>query len=53
MALQKVSLVRASEADWKEVFRVELDLMSKTYASFRTEKEVRDSFRKSNVFLIK
>ncbi len=35
------------------MFRVELDLMSKTYASFRTEKEVRDSFRKSNVFLIK
>ncbi|MDE1873731.1 MAG: GNAT family N-acetyltransferase [Candidatus Micrarchaeota archaeon] len=53
MALQKVSFVRASEADWKEVFRVELDLMSKTYASFRTEKEVRDSFKKSNVFLIK
>ncbi len=53
MTLQKVSFVRARETDWKEVLRVDLDLIDKTYASFRTEKEARDSFKKSNVFLIK
>ncbi len=53
MAAQRVSFVRAGEGDWKNVLRVELDSKSKTYASFVTEKEVRDSFRKSNVFFIK
>lgn len=53
MAVQKLSLVRANEADWKKVLEFELASKSETYAAFENEKDVRKYLRKSMVFFIK